>query len=356
MVPRFPQLSETFIANKAVGLVGRGWDVQIVCSGSSQEQWGAFGPDHPVHCLKDRVHVTADLSKSVRLPSELLKSVSQLSSTSSEVIRSYLKDGSAPLANRAKDLLIDATIANLNPDIIHFEFGSLAVERMAIGRRCGAAVSVSFRGSDLNIIGIDDPCYYRDIWQHANGIHILGEALWQKALSRGALPETSHSAIPPALDASKITPAVPRDGCLGSQNDPLRLLSIGRLHWVKGYEYALEAVAELRQRGLNVEYRIIGDGPHLEAVAFWRHQLGLDDVVQLLLAVPPHEIASQLAWADVMIHTATSEGFCNAVLEAQAHGVPVVCSDADGLSENVKHGETGLVVPRRDSGAVADAV
>ncbi len=44
------------------------------------------------------------------------------------------------------------------------------------------------------------------------------------------------------------------------------------------------------------------------------------------------------------------------MLEAQAAGLPVVCSDADGLAENVAHGVTGLVVPRRDPAAFAAAI
>ena len=55
----------------------------------------------------------------------------------------------------------------------------------------------------------------------------------------------------------------------------------------------------------------------------------------------------------MFLHAAVSEGFCNAVLEAQAMKLPVVCSDADGLPENVADGETGFVVPRRDPQALA---
>jgi colanic acid/amylovoran biosynthesis glycosyltransferase len=51
-----------------------------------------------------------------------------------------------------------------------------------------------------------------------------------------------------------------------------------------------------------------------------------------------------------------SEGFCNAVLEAQAMGLPVVCTDADGLPENVEDGVTGLVAPRRNPKALSDAL
>jgi colanic acid/amylovoran biosynthesis glycosyltransferase len=58
--------------------------------------------------------------------------------------------------------------------------------------------------------------------------------------------------------------------------------------------------------------------------------------------------------ADVFMHPAVTEGFCNAVLEAQAMQRPVVCSDAGGLPENVVDGLTGFVVRRRDPAAIAD--
>jgi len=61
-----------------------------------------------------------------------------------------------------------------------------------------------------------------------------------------------------------------------------------------------------------------------------------------------------MRWADVFLHPAVSEGFCNAVLEAQAMRLPVVASDADGLAENVDDDRTGFVVPRRDPAAMAE--
>jgi colanic acid/amylovoran biosynthesis glycosyltransferase len=61
-----------------------------------------------------------------------------------------------------------------------------------------------------------------------------------------------------------------------------------------------------------------------------------------------------MEWADIFLHSAVSEGFCNAVLEAQSMSLPVVCSDADGLAENVEDGLTGFVVPRRDPQSLAN--
>ena len=354
MVPQFPQLSETFIVNKVLGLVDRGVDVQVVCGPTPDANWQAFGDGHRVGELVDRVHVAPRLGRSLTaLRSACSGAVDLLSNNRSDA-RRYLGDDAESLTRRLRDLAVDAPLIQLDPDVVHFEFGALAPARMKIRDRLGVAVTVSFRGYDINYAGLNDPHFYDPVWAGADGIHVLGEDLWNRAIHRGAPPDLPHTRITPAIDSSIVDPTPVRLGVLGDAVNPLRVLSVGRLHWKKGYEYALEAIAALRADGLNVEYRIVGDGELLGAVAFWRHQLGLDEGVELLRSVPPAEVARQLAWADVFLHSATSEGFCNAVIEAQAHGVPVVSSDADGLGENVEGDVTGFVVPRRDAGALAD--
>ena len=96
-----------------------------------------------------------------------------------------------------------------------------------------------------------------------------------------------------------------------------------------------------------------GEGSCLDAVAYARHEMGLEESVSFLGPLPPTAVKREMLWADVFLHAAVSEGFCNAVIEAQAMKLPVVCTDADGLPENVCEGETGFVVPRRDPEAMA---
>jgi colanic acid/amylovoran biosynthesis glycosyltransferase len=143
---------------------------------------------------------------------------------------------------------------------------------------------------------------------------------------------------------------------VGGPERPVRLLTIGRLSWKKGYEYGLDAARILVERGVSVEYRIIGDGDYWEAVHFWRHQNALDGVVEIMGSVRHEAIVDHLAWADLLLHPAVTEAFGNAVIEAQAMSLAVVCSDAGGLPENVADGVTGLIVARRDPVALADAV
>lgn len=357
IVPTFPQPSETFIVAKAVGLHRRGVDVHVVCRRSDPATWAAFGADHPVQALRDRVHVAASPGRRVASLVGLGRGLTDLRRAPSGAVGRHLSEALAPLPRRLLALASDAPLLALAPDVVHFEFGSLAPARMDLRERLDAAATVSFRGYDINYSGIETPGFYDPVWERADGIHVLGEDIWRRAVRRGAPANLNHTVITPALDASGIEAQPARPGPLGgTSNRPLRVLSVGRLHWKKGYEHALDAVAELRNRGAAVEYRIVGGGELSGAVGFWKHQLGLDDAVRMLGALPPGEVGDQYAWADVMLHAATSEGFCNAVLEAQAHGVPVVCTDADGLPENVEHEATGIVVPRRDATALADGL
>jgi len=132
------------------------------------------------------------------------------------------------------------------------------------------------------------------------------------------------------------------------------VLSVGRLEWKKGYEFALSALKLLQDQGCNFEYRVIGEGEHRAAIEFASYQLGINGRVCFLGAVPHDQVIRHLQWADIFLHPSVSEGFCNAVIEAQAVGLPVVCTDADGLPENVADGITGFVVPRRDSIKLAE--
>ena len=393
VVPRFPRLSETFIVSQFLGLVDAGWDVHIVCGAT--EPWDAFPRLVARPELRRRVHRAwpsepRRLAALLWLPALLLTAL-----RAPRVAARYLWAArGAGLARAARQFYLDAAIIALSPDVVHFEFGALAVGRTHLKRRLGCRLGVSFRGYDLSFVGLDDPDYYAAIWRDADAIHTLGRDLWQRALRRGCPPDKPHALIPPAVDAelfqpttagaegaqgrrgageqgrqaatplatraaseaadsARISPPAPLPPCPPA---PLRLLSVGRLEWKKGYEYGLEAARLLKARGVPFTYRILGGGSYLEPLTFARHRLGLEEEVEFLGPRPQTEVLAQMRWADVLLHPAVSEGFGNAVLEAQAMALPVVCSDADGLAENVADGLTGFVVLRRAPEALADAL
>lgn len=351
VVPIFPKLSEAFVVRQFLGLLDQGWDVFVFCDRSPPEAWRLF-PALERPEIRARVRVAPPTRPRWRFawaaPRVWLRCLIGRPGATLAHLEAGRRAGGLLAALR--QLYLDAELLLLAPDLVHFEFGALALGRRGLGERLGCKMAVSFRGYDLNFVGLDQPGYYAPVWREAAAAHLLGEDLLRRARSRGCPPELPTFLIPPAVDADRFPPRAER------RPGPLRILSVGRLEWKKGYDDALIALDLLRRRGIPFRWRLVGDGAEIEALAFLRHHFGLENEVELAGSLPPSAIPFELAAADVFLHPAISEGFCNAVLEAQAAGLPVVVSDADGLAENVVSGLTGLVTPRRDPAALAVAL
>jgi glycosyltransferase involved in cell wall biosynthesis len=335
----FPLLSETFIVAHFRGLLARGIDVHYW--GSEGDAWDAF--PGLADEARGRLHAHAPREQPTRTARDLVAGAA-----SPRVLAAASGQSRGEAVRR---LVAGARMARLRPDLIHFEFGVAARETMWMGDVARCPTVVSFRGYDLNYSGLDQPGYFDEVWRRAAAIHCLGEDLWQRAQRRGCPPDMRHALIPPAVDTARFAPH-PEPAAGG----PLVILTVARMHWKKGHVYGLQAVRRLVDAGVELEYRIVGTGPHADAVHAAVHDLDLTGQVRLLGAVRHDGVLAEMRAADLLLHPSVSEGFGNAVMEAQAAGLPVVCTDADGLRENVVDGETGFVVARRDPAALAAAI
>lgn len=237
------------------------------------------------------------------------------------------------------------------PDQIHFEFGTLARDLSWIQEHFPVPLSVSFRGYDLNYMGLDQKDYYGEVWRKAQGFHFLGEDLLHRARRRGYEDQGVMRRIPPGIPLDLFPTVAPR-----SPGEKLEIISVGRWVWKKDYGGAIALMARLRDRGLPFRYRLIGEGPEEQKLRFLISEWGLEEQVELLGPLSRPQVAQALQEANLFLHTALSEGFGNALLEAQLMGLPVVATAADGIAENVKDGETGWVVPLGDIDALAERI
>jgi glycosyltransferase involved in cell wall biosynthesis len=128
-----------------------------------------------------------------------------------------------------------------------------------------------------------------------------------------------------------------------------RLLAIGRLISIKGFDVLLRAFALARADVPALTLDLAGDGPlaaDLRAAA--------PEGVRFLGHVAP--VAPLLEQAAVVVVPSRGEGFGMVALEAAERGRAAIVSDVGGLPEIVEHGATGLVVPPGDERALADAI
>lgn len=349
VVDRFP--NETFLARQVAALIERGLDVHVLCQirDDDAEAWSLLDRA----AMKGRIHPWPDRGRWLRLAAATAPAVVGAVRQDHRSLAAAVRRERAAGSGAVGRILFDARVLALAPDVLHFQFGDLAVRRVHAAA-IDAAFTTSFRGYDLAYAGLSDPGFYDQLWPALDGAHTLGQDLLERAVGRGCPSGVPWTIIPPAVDPAEFRPR--DDGWRTTSTDPFRVVGVGRLHWKKGYTDALTAVGGLRDRGVDIRYRILGTGPDEEAIRWTIVDLGLQDRVELLGHCSPATVRRELRAADAMIHASLTEGFGNSVLEAQASGLPVVCTDAEGLSENVVHGRSGFVVPRRSPRSLEQAL
>ena len=229
-------------------------------------------------------------------------------------------------------------------DWLHFGFGTMALGRENVAKVIHAKMAISFRGFDIAIYPLKHPRCYAYVWANVDKVHVISDDLGVLVKRNGYSDNKPVEKITPAIDTTKFI----RSNRVQSRAGYPSIVTVARLHWKKGLEQTLEALALLKNNGLSFSYTIIGEGEEYERLTFAVHQLGLAQQVTFLGKLSQEEVIKNLLEADVYVQYSIQEGFCNAVLEAQAMGLLCVVSDAEGLSENVLHNETGWVVPRQN--------
>lgn len=125
---------------------------------------------------------------------------------------------------------------------------------------------------------------------------------------------------------------------------PFRVVSIGNLLHLKGFELGLRAFATFSRQNPTSEYWIVGDGPERKRLERLARDLSVSDRVAFKGAIPRGEAFAKLAECDLLLHPALHESGGLVTLEAMAAGRPVICFDLGGVALQVTP-ETGIKVP-----------
>jgi glycosyltransferase involved in cell wall biosynthesis len=143
--------------------------------------------------------------------------------------------------------------------------------------------------------------------------------------------------------------AIARAG-LATPGDAPVVLALGRLHADKGFDVLLAALVEVPRAHL----WLAGEGPLEQQLKQQVRALGLAERVHFLGWRT--DVAALLAAADCLVCPSRDEPLGNVILEAWAHRRPVIAAAAQGPRGLIRDGETGLLVPIDDAGALAAAL
>jgi glycosyltransferase involved in cell wall biosynthesis len=120
---------------------------------------------------------------------------------------------------------------------------------------------------------------------------------------------------------------------------------------------AIDALAELRRRGVDSSLVVAGDGEQREALVEHARAAGVTEAVRFLGRVSDGRKWQLYDSADVLLFGSTLEGFGLVVAEAQSRGLPVVAAEGTATAEALDPGRSGLLVPpsaRAFAGAVSE--
>lgn len=337
VLPNVPSYSETFFRNKIVGLQQNGHTVILYVNNSEAES-----KYHNCTVVKAPKLNGNKIIVLWNLLLELLKMIFINPKRSYRLYKFNKKDNVSFIKN-FKSIVSNQFLLTQKLDWLHFGFGTMAIERENIAQAIVAKMAVSFRGFDIGVYPLKNPNFYEKTFSKAKKIHVISDDIAKLLIKEGLKVSQKIVKITPAIDTSLFVSETNKDNLV------LRFTTIARLHWKKGIEYTLEALALLKSVGYQFHYTIIGDGIEKERLVFAVHQLGLSENVVFTGKLSPQEIKEELSKTDIYLQYSIQEGFCNAVLEAQAMGLVCIVSDAEGLSENVLNNQTGFVVAKQNT-------
>jgi glycosyltransferase involved in cell wall biosynthesis len=131
------------------------------------------------------------------------------------------------------------------------------------------------------------------------------------------------------------------------------VIHVARMHPVKDHPTLLHAFAQVATTHANVDLLLAGDGPGRDDLEALAARLGISARVRFLGV--RQDVPDLLNAADIFTLPSISEAASLTLLEAMAAGLPAVVTDVGGNGEIVRAGVDGLLVPRGDASALAQA-
>jgi glycosyltransferase involved in cell wall biosynthesis len=142
----------------------------------------------------------------------------------------------------------------------------------------------------------------------------------------------------------------------GRAGRPVRVLTVGRLDNMKGVAILIEAIAELRLRGVDITLTVVGDGPKREELQRLADRRSVGALITWAGAVGQDRIRDHYHAADIFCLPSFAEGVPVVLMEAMSTGLPVVANSIAGIPELVEDEISGLLVRPGRTDLLTDAL
>lgn len=355
IVTEFPKSTETFIYRDLMKFIELGHDVRLYHVAAWRRRQTLHGFAAP---LRERVRSIPLLGRDslAALATGLIRQPMTLASLLWRMASAYATEpriAAKSIALLPKALAIAADARAWGADHVHAEFAGHPATSAWIGRRMGGLpYSVSCRAHDI----FRTQRLLDAKLAEANGVRTVSEfgaAFLRRTVA--VIADRPVQVIHSSIDTGRITPVETTPS-----TDPFRILYVGALEPKKGVEYLLDALAAVGDRLGNWRLDLIGGGPSADRLRARAAPFG--DRVCFRGMQPFETVAESYRNASVCVAPSVigpngrQEGIPNVMIEALAYQRPAITTAISGIPELIRDGETGLLVPQRDSAALAAAL
>ncbi|KAF1710003.1 hypothetical protein CSC70_10035 [Pseudoxanthomonas kalamensis DSM 18571] len=353
IVSLFPCWSETFIVREINALVENGVDVRIISLKSPSESL----VQADATALMDRVrHPKTLWSVFAGLVSAFLRSPGQTLSTFATIIAGNWRKPvvlGKSLAAWARGLEHVDWLRDFDPQVIHAHWATYpSTAAWTLSRVLCRPFSFTSHAHD---IFIERQLIARKIEDAALAVTISRFNVGWLSERETPLADKKLKIIHCGVDLER-NPWNP-DG-----REPGQILAVGRLDPIKGFATLIEALALLRERGIDFHCHLLGSGPLEGELRQLARQRGVGEHVEFAGAQPQDVVRSWMTQASMFVlpsevaEDGNRDGIPVALMEAMATGCPVISTRVSGIPELIEDGAQGLLVEERQPRALADAM
>ncbi len=253
------------------------------------------------------------------------------------------------------------TVIRQRPRVVHVKASwgavnySQSVSYSLIARLLGKRVLLQLHGGafDTWYNSLSGPWRWavRTSLSWASELVVLSQ-YWHDMVAK-LVPNRPIHIVPNGVETKYAQPPARRGG------PPLKVLTIGTLGRRKGYFDIIEAAAQLHGRALPFHFLFAGPDEDADTGRALREQvaaLGLTECISFLGPVGREEKWRLLAEADIFLLPSYGENLPNAILEAMAAALPIICTPVGALPEMLDEGDHALFVPLGDIEALVQAL
>lgn len=268
-------------------------------------------------------------------------------------VRVYRLERSAPSAYVLAASQLATLLKTIAPDLLHAHY---ATGYGLLARRAGfKPMLLSVWGSDVYDFPSISPLHrwiLRSNLRSATAVASTSECMARKV--NEVFPHPRLFVVPFGVDETVFVP-----GRTDLEPGVIVVGTVKTLSRTYGVDVLIDAFALAVQRlgrAVSLRLEITGRGPDERSLRRQSQQLGLSEHVTFHGPVPHARVPEMLRRLDIFAALSREESFGVAAIEAASCEKPVVVSDAEGFTEVTLNEETGLIVPRNNASAAADAL